>query len=172
PGATVNVVTKSGSNGFHGDLFEYLRNGNLNARNFFALTRDSLKRNQYGGTAGGRVIRDKLFFFGGFQGTINRSNPTATSTRIPTAAMLNGDFSAIASAACNGKPITNPFANGAPFTGNQVPLNLLNDVAKKTATQYLPIASADQCGNVTYGIPVTGDENQYIGRVDWLQTSK
>ena len=172
PGATVNVVTKSGSNAFHGDLFEYLRNGDLNARNFFALKRDSLKRNQYGGTAGGRVIRDKLFFFGGFQGTINRSNPPSTSTRIPTAAMLNGDFSAVASAACGGKPMTNPFAGGAPFPGNQVPVNLLNDVAKKTATQYLPIASADQCGNVTYGIPITGDENQYIGRVDWLQNSK
>src|SRR5579872_1124480 len=132
PGATVNVVTKSGTNAFHGDLFEYIRNGDLNARNFFALKRDSLKRNQYGGTAGGRIIRDKLFFFGGFQGTINRSNPPSTSTRIPTNAMLNGDFSAVASAACGGKPLINPFANNAPFPGNQVPVNLLNDVAKKT----------------------------------------
>ena len=63
PGATVNVVTKSGSNGFHGDLFEYLRNGDLNARNFFAAKHDSLKRNQYGGTSGGRIIKDKVFFF-------------------------------------------------------------------------------------------------------------
>jgi len=172
PGATVNVVTKSGSNAFHGDLFEYLRNGDLNARNFFALSRDSLKRNQYGGTIGGRVIRDKLFFFGGYQGTINRSNPPSTSTRIPTQAMLAGDFSAVASAACGGKALINPLANNAPFPGNQVPVGLLNPVAIKTATQYLPIASADQCGNVTYGIPVTGDENQYIGRVDWLQNSK
>jgi hypothetical protein len=172
PGATVNVVTKSGTNAFHGDLFEFLRNGDLNARNFFALSRDSLKRNQYGGTAGGRIIRDKLFFFGGFQGTINRSNPPSTSTRIPTTAMLAGNFSAVASAACGGKPLINPFANNAPFPGNQVPVGLLNPVAVKTATQYLPIGAADQCGNVTYGIPITGDENQYIGRVDWLQNTK
>jgi hypothetical protein len=172
PGATVNVVTKSGTNAFHGDLFEFLRNGDLNARNFFALSRDSLKRNQYGGTAGGRIIRDKLFFFGGFQGTINRSNPPSTSTRIPTTAMLAGNFSAVASAACGGKPLINPFANNAPFPGNQVPVGLLNPVSVKTATQYLPIGAADQCGNVTYGIPITGDENQYIGRVDWLQNTK
>src|SRR5882757_5716346 len=93
PGATVNVVTKSGSNALHGDLFEYLRNGDLNARNFFATSRDSLKRNQYGGTVGGKIIRDKLFFFGGYQGTINRSNPPSSSTNIPTNAMLAGNFS-------------------------------------------------------------------------------
>src|SRR5438270_10584940 len=71
PGATVNVVTKAGSNAWHGNLFEYLRNGDLNARNFFSPAADSLKRNQYGGVAGGHIIRDKLFFFGGYQGTKN-----------------------------------------------------------------------------------------------------
>ena len=171
PGATVNVVTKSGSNAFHGDLFEYLRNGDLNARNFFALTRDSLKRNQFGGTVGGRIIRDKLFFFGGYQGTINRSNPPSSSTNIPTAAMLAGNFSAIA--ACQGANVNvvDPTTK-TPFPGNQVPVGMLNTVAVKVATQYLPIGAADQCGKVTFGIPITGDENQYIGRVDWLQNSK
>jgi hypothetical protein len=60
----VNVVTKSGTNQFHGDLFEFVRNGDLNARNFFAPTQDTLKRNQFGGTFGGPIIKDKLFFFG------------------------------------------------------------------------------------------------------------
>jgi hypothetical protein len=108
PGATVNVVTKSGSNELHGDLFEYLRNGDVNARNFFSLTgHDSLKRNQFGGTVGGKVIKDKLFFFGGWQSTRNRSNPPQTLTHIPTEAMLNGDFSTIAGAGCqsNGSPL-------------------------------------------------------------------
>src|SRR5207248_2070445 len=68
-GAAVNAVTKSGTNQFHGDLFEFLRNGDLNARDFFATSRDTLKRNQYGGTAGGRIIKDKLFYFGGYQRT-------------------------------------------------------------------------------------------------------
>src|SRR6516225_309422 len=59
----VNVVTKSGTNQVHGSLFEFLRNGDLNARNYFAPTQDTLKRNQFGGTAGGPVFKDKLFFF-------------------------------------------------------------------------------------------------------------
>jgi hypothetical protein len=84
PGATVNAVTKSGTNQFHGDLFDYLRNGDMDARNFFAPVHDSLKRNQFGGTSGGKLVTDKLFFFGGYQGTRNRSNRSpGTSTRWP-----------------------------------------------------------------------------------------
>ena len=67
PGGAVNAVTKSGTNSWHGDLFEFLRNGDANAIAYFATRHDSLKRNQFGGTFGGRIIRDKLFFFGGFQ---------------------------------------------------------------------------------------------------------
>jgi hypothetical protein len=175
PGATVNVVTKSGSNAFHGDLFEYIRNGDLNARNFFSTTgHDSLKRNQFGGTAGGKIITDKLFFFGGWQSTRNRSNPPQSITHIPTAAMLNGDFSTIAGAGCqsNNKPVTlmNP-NTGAPFPGNQIPMGMLSPVAV-ALTKFLPVSSADGCGKVTFGIPITGDEDQWIGRVDWVQSTK
>src|SRR5262249_355393 len=163
------VVTKSGSNEFHGDLFEYLRNYHMNARNFFALRRDSLKRNQYAGTAGGRIIRDKLFFFGGYQGTRNRSDPPSTTPFIPTNAMLNGDFSAVAGPTCTstagGRQLTNPLAGNAPFAGNQIPKTMLNPIAVKVASTYLPVSSADQCGKVTYGIPITGDEQQFIGRI-------
>jgi hypothetical protein len=66
PGGVVNVVTKSGTNQLHGDLFEFLRNGDVNARNFFAATHDTLKRNQYGGTVGDKIIANKLFFFAGY----------------------------------------------------------------------------------------------------------
>ena len=170
PGATVNVVTKSGSNALHGDFFDYLRNGDLNARNFFSLTgHDSVKRNQFGGTLGGKIIRDKLFFFGGWQSTRNRSNPPSSTTHIPTAAMLNGDFRTIAGSGCqaNGKPIVLK----APFVNNQIPVTMLDPVAV-AVTKYLPVSSADPCGKVTYGIPVTGDEDQWIGRVDWVQNAK
>src|SRR5437762_13027317 len=78
PGGVVNVVTKSGTNQMHGDLFEFLRNGNVNARNFFGVAHDSLKRNQFGGTLGNKIIRDRLFAFGGFQLTRNRQNPPQT----------------------------------------------------------------------------------------------
>src|SRR6266568_5606641 len=66
----VNVVTKSGTNELHGNAFEFVRNGVFNARDFFAPVRDSLKRNQFGGTLGGPIVRNKLFFFGGAQFTI------------------------------------------------------------------------------------------------------
>src|SRR3954452_1648423 len=175
PGATVNVVTKSGSNELHGDLFEYLRNGDVNARNFFAARHDGLKRNQFGGTAGGRIIKDKLFFFGGFQGTRNRSPPPQLIPHVPTAASLTGNFSSLASGPCqsSGKPLTlfDPNTHN-PYPGNQVPVGSLNPVALKIAQNYLPVSAADSCGKVTYGIPQTGDEDQFIGRGDYIQNSK
>ena len=76
--SAVNLVTKSGSNQVHGDAFEFLRNYHFNARNFFAPARDSLNRNQFGGTIGAPIIKNKLFFFGGYQGRIEKSNPATT----------------------------------------------------------------------------------------------
>jgi hypothetical protein len=75
-GAVVSAVTKSGTNQFHGSAFEFLRNGIFNARNFFAATTDSLKRNQFGGTVGGPIVKDRLFFFFSYQDTTLRSNPS------------------------------------------------------------------------------------------------
>src|ERR1019366_4792569 len=161
----VNVVTKSGSNQLHGDMFEFLRNGDVNARNFFAATHDSLKRNQFGGTLGGRIIKDKLFFFGGYQGTRNRQNPPQTIAYVPTAAAQQGNFSTLESAGCqsSGKARTiNDPLSGQPFPGAQVPISRFDPAAVKLL-KYLP-ATSDPCGKVTYGIPSTGDEDQMIGR--------
>ena len=96
----INAVTKSGTNDFHGDLFEFVRNGILNARNAFALKRDELKRNQFGGVLGGPIVENKLFFFGGYQGTYERTTPTDQRSFVPTPRMLAGDFTVIASPAC------------------------------------------------------------------------
>jgi hypothetical protein len=98
---TVSLVTKSGTNEIHGDLFEFVRNGKFNARNVFATRRDSIKRNQYGGTVGGPIAKNKLFFFAGYQGTKIRQDPPDSLAFVPTPAMLAGDFTAFASAACN-----------------------------------------------------------------------
>src|SRR5207237_4680356 len=95
--ATVNAVTKSGSNEFHGDLFEFVRNGDLNARDAFATKRDTLKRNQFGGVIGGQIKKDKLFFFGGYQRTSLRSDGIQNTAFIPTQAMATGDFTSIKS---------------------------------------------------------------------------
>jgi hypothetical protein len=173
PGGVVNAVTKSGTNDWHGDLFEFLRNGDVNARNFFAATHDTLKRNQFGGTVGSKIIRDKLFFFGGFQGTFNRQNPPSTISYVPTPAVLNGDFSAIDGPGCIssgvGKTLMDP-TTGAPFPNDQIPVSRFNPQSLN-ALQYVPAAQSS-CGKVTYGIPLTGDEDQGVGRVDWVQSSK
>src|SRR5579883_1072663 len=71
----VSASVRSGTNEFHGSAFEFLRNGDMNARNFFAARRDTLKRNQYGGTIGGPIRKNRVFFFGGYQGTLTRSDP-------------------------------------------------------------------------------------------------
>jgi hypothetical protein len=126
----VNAVTKSGTNEFHGSAFEFLRNGSLNARNAFDVTNDGLKRNQFGGTLGGPIIRNKLMFFGAHQHTTARSRPSANRAYIPTAAMLAGDFTTIASAPCNnGKAIT----LGTPFANNKVDPSLFSNVALSLA---------------------------------------
>ncbi len=173
PGGVVNVVTKSGTNGFHGDLFDYLRNGDFNARGYFATARDSLKRNQWGGTLGGPIVKDKLFFFGGFQGTPTRSNPPQTISYVPTQAVIDGNFSQIASSACTSNhknvQLKNPFT-GAPFAGDQIPVSMFDPAAIKLLN-YLP-AATNQCGEVIYGIPANNNEYETIGRVDWLISSK
>lgn len=173
PAGVVNAVTKSGTNEWHGSLFEFLRNGNVNARNFFGLKHDSLKRNQFGGTFGGRVIRDKLFFFGGYQKTFNRQDPPSTTNWVPTQAVLNGDFSTIAGGGCvsggKGRTILDP-TNGQAFADNQIPVSRFNPQSLNLL-KYIPVSN-DPCGKIVYGIPQTGDEHQVIGRIDWVQSSR
>src|SRR5262245_24684056 len=96
-GASVNSVTKAGTNEVHGSLFEFVRNDLFNARNYFATTNSTLKRNQFGGTLGGPIKHNKLFFFGGYQGTTVRQDAADFRAFVPTAAMMAGDFTAVAS---------------------------------------------------------------------------
>jgi hypothetical protein len=125
-GGSVNSVTKSGTNDIHGDLFEFVRNDLFNARNYFAQTGSTLKRNQFGGTLGGPIAKNKLFFFGGYQGTTLRQDPANLQAFVPTAAMLAGDFTAFASPVCNaGRQINLK----APFVGNKVSPTLFNKAA-------------------------------------------
>src|SRR2546426_762781 len=131
-GSQVSAVTKSGTNDLHGDLFEFVRNDLFNARNYFAQKGSTLKRNQYGGTLGGPVVKNKVFFFGGFQGTKVRQDPADLRSFVPTAAMLAGDFTAVASAACNSKsavPLKEPFVN------NRIDPGFFRPVAKNIAAR-------------------------------------
>ena len=161
--SAVNLVTKSGTNEIHGDAFEFLRNYHFNARNFFAPTRDSLNRNQFGGTIGGPVLKNKLFFFEGFQGRVEKSNPPTSTSFVPTAAMLAGDFTAIASASCSGRQIN--LASSAGFVNNRINPALFNPVAL-SILKHIPV-STDPCGKVQYGIPNNSQEQQNLTRVDY-----
>jgi hypothetical protein len=94
-GGVVSMPTKSGSNQWHGGLFEFLRNQDLNAKNWTSRQVDPLKRNQFGGYLGGPVLKNKLFFFGNYQGTRQVGTSAGSSTSTPTVQMLNGDFSGL-----------------------------------------------------------------------------
>ena len=165
--AAVNAVTKSGTNEIHGNLFEFFRNGDLNARDFFAPTRDTLKRNQFGGTVGGPIRKDKLFFFLGYQGTELKSDGTQNSAFVPTQQELQGNFTVAASSAC-GKAITLPSALG--FTNNQISPTLLNPAALKISS-YLPVPT-NACGQVNYGLLSNQSEHMGVARIDYQQSAK
>jgi hypothetical protein len=94
PGGVVSIVTKSGTNQWHGDLFEFIRNNAVNATEYFSRSTDLLKRNQFGGSVGGPIVKDKLFIFGNYQGTRQRRSVLSGEGHVPTTAMRAGDFGA------------------------------------------------------------------------------
>ena len=133
-GHTPNMVTatiKSGSNEFHGDVFEFLRNDKLDARNFFyqapagsAQSKDILKRNQFGGTLGGPIKKNKTFFFVDYEETMVRQ-ALVFSNVVPSLAMRGGDFSSL----LPGTPILNPLNNYVPYPNNQIPSSMFSSQA-------------------------------------------
>jgi hypothetical protein len=166
--ATVNALIKSGTNEWHGDLFEFVRNYKFNAQGYFATRKESLKRNQFGGVIGGPILRNKLFFFGGYQGTRTRSDPSEVTGFVPTPQMLAGDFTAFRSAACNNNIA--PPALRAPFVNNQLPASQVDRVALAIAAK-LPQA-LDQCGRVVYGAVQKINEYQMVSKADYQLSDK
>jgi hypothetical protein len=147
-GGITTMVTKSGTNSFHGSAFEFLRNNALNANSFFSNRSGAkiapLHINQFGGSAGGPIIKNKTFIFGSYERNINNSGGFSLFT-VPTAAERGGDFSQAINAAGKLKVIYNPFSavpdpsqpSGfarSPFPGNVIPKNLLDPVGSKAAT--------------------------------------
>jgi hypothetical protein len=170
-GASVNAVTRSGTNGYRGNVFEFLRDRRFNATDPFARigpdgrrVDDGLNRHQYGGTLGGPIVRDKLFFFGGYQDTRLRQQPASNITYVPSEAMLAGDFTAYASAACQGRNVT----LGAPFSGNRIDPRLFSAAAVNLAGR-LP-HTTHPCGEITYSTSDDRDEGQAVGRLDFQWT--
>lgn len=158
-GGIVNIISRSGTNEVHGTWFHFLRNGALNARQFFAPVQDSLKRNQFGGSIGGPILRDKLFFFGTFQGTRVRNTPAGLVRFVPTAEQRRGDFSAVS------RQLVDPVTR-QPLPGNQIPASRLNNVSLFFLDR-IPLPNGPG-GQVTFpGFPVVQTENQFMPKVDY-----
>ncbi len=160
-GAVVNLVTKSGTNRIHGDAFEFVRNGDLNARNYFAPTQDTLKRNQYGGAAGGPILKNKLFYFGTYQGTRVRSSAAGNVAFVPTAAERTGDFSA------SGFTVRDP-VTGNPYPGNIIPQSALSAPAQYFLS-HIPLPNGPN-GQLTFqGANIVQNDDQYLIKINWNQ---
>ena len=161
----VNVVTKSGTNAVHGDAFEFVRNNAFNARDFFAPVRDNLKRNQFGGTVGGPIKKNKLFFFLGYQDTLIRSQPAAQIANVPTPSMLAGNLQPYES-----QCFATPQTLKAPYVNNQIPLSLVSPQAVKMAS-YFPVGP-EPCGLTTYTLIANQTENMGLAKIDYQINSK
>jgi hypothetical protein len=167
-GGTVNAVTRSGTNTVSGSVFEFYRDDALNATHPFAAISpdgqrrsDGLNRNQFGGVIGGAVVRDRLFYFTGYQGSLVRVTPTSSFGFVPTPAMLAGDFSAVTSPACNaGRQI----ALRAPFVNNRVDPSMFSPASLRMAGM-LPVPTGE-CGQVFFDQRSDSDEHVFIGRMD------
>jgi hypothetical protein len=152
----MNAVTRGGTNDIHGVLFEFLRNSVLNGRNYFSAAQDGLKRNQFGGTIGGPIRKDKTFGFFSYQGTTISQNPINSAT-VLTAAQRTGDFSSSSS------QLVNP-STGAPFVGNQISPTLFDPIATKFLA-LLPVG-APSTGVLFYTSRLAEDDKQFVGRAD------
>ncbi len=176
-GSTTNIITRSGTNRFHGALWEFLRNDAFDATNYFASTTEPLKQNQFGGTIGGPIRKDKTFFFGYYEGFRNRQGETDSST-VPSLAQRNGDFSSTCTAGFSGgfcndqnQQLFNVFFN-QPYPNNQLPpvgvpggINPLSE----TLLDFFPLPNSGT--NVfTSTQVVRQDSNQYGVRLDHYLT--
>jgi hypothetical protein len=198
-GGLVNVVTRSGTNTYHGSAFEFIRNNYLDATNFFSsctpvapattcTAKDTLHQNQYGGTFGGKILRDRLFAFAGYQHVKNDQSTAATQAQVPTAANLAGDFST--TDPLPGTPITGTSCvtsaskelqlhdplTGAILPGNKYSTPPTYNPQALALLKYLPAINpaydTGNCGYVSYAIPSQVSDNEFITRVDYTINAK
>lgn len=196
-GGQINVVTKSGSNSYHGSLFEFLRNTDLDARNYFSSGRDPYQQNQFGGTFGGPIKHDKLFFFIDFQGNHVIQGQSGAIGKIPVAsdAERTGDFSAIADSMTGtvqgpvwAQQLTTlagyPVSQGEPyyfsgcssascvFPGAQIPSQFWTTPSQNLLTYIPPVSTV--IGGVSYFSPTPSPsrlhDNKASGRIDYNTT--
>jgi len=190
-GAVVNVVTKSGTNALHGDLYEFFRNNVLNARGFFDTAIPDFKQNQFGGTLGGPIRKDRTFFFASYEGRRIRQGDPSPAFPVPSAAERGGDFSAgqpfsgtlsdpngtvsgilnsrpgcaAAVAAEGGAAIAPATAYAAIFPNNRIPTQCFDPTARDLMNEYVPLANLN--GTEYQSVPTAREyDDQLTGRID------
>jgi hypothetical protein len=168
-GAILNVVTRGGTNELHGALFEFHRNRSLRARNMFNIDtqpKPNFIRNEFGGTLGGPIIRNKTFFFGGYQGRTLRQSNTVTTT-VPVEAWRRGDLSGVP-----GLALYDPQTGAADgtdrmrFVDNQIPQARINPVAQKLLPLIPMPTQSGFLNNLVVNTPFRYNGSSYDGRVD------
>jgi len=153
-GAFMTAVTKSGTNQFHGAVFEFLRNDKLNARNFFATAVPPFRRNQFGGTLGGPVLKNRTFFFASYQGTYERSSPSATTSTVLTADQRQGQFPRV---------IRDPA--GGNFPNNRIPASRIYAPTTKFLDAFVPQPNLAD-GLLSFASQQKIDDHQTIVKLD------
>jgi hypothetical protein len=163
-GSVVNVVTKSGSNAWHGGAWWFNRSDALNSRNFFApesQPKPELKQNQFGASAGGPLQKDKLFVFGYYEGFRNDSGITQTIV-VPTAAQRAGNF---------GSTVIRDPLTGLPFPGNTIPANRLSPVSQSLLNDFVPAANVG-ANRYTVSPTQNDDRDQFGVRLDYRPSDR
>ena len=175
-GAVVNVTTRPGTNEFHGSLYEFHNNSAFKARNYFQLNRSpdgkihipNAIKNQFGGTFGGPVIKNRTFFFGDYQGQYQRIGRVPVIQTVPTEAFRNGDFSALPAASIIWDPTSSADpTQRAAFPGNKIPSNRISPVALNIL-KFLPLPNLPGFANnyLPPAIPFSLDTHSFDVRMD------
>ena len=164
-GGVVNIVTKSGSDQIHGDVFEYFRNYAMDAKNYFATSPDPLKQNQFGGTIGGPILKGKLFYFGSYQGTRQNTAVNGEIAQVPTLAERGGDFTDLLPTV-----LTNPNPQSPYQFNNNVISPLAFDPTAQYLLKHIPLPN-DPAGGINQllynAAPSIEDTNEYMAKIDY-----
>lgn len=172
-GAVVNVFLKSGTNETHGAVYEFMRNSDLNARNFFDTSVGHLSYNYFGGNVGGKIIKNKWFYFGDFLRVSDHEANTNLLT-IPTQAQINGDLSGSSSKIYDPQSGNGTPATRIPFAGNQIPASRINTISSALMA-YLPspnLTSASGTNNYFALLPYHKDTTYYDVKSDYNASDK
>ena len=188
PGAVVSIQVKSGTNEIHGGIFEFLRDNDFNAKDWWTHQINPLHQNQFGAYAGGPILKNKLFFFGNYQGTRSAAASSENQTYVPTTAMLGGDFSGVTTALCSGaesavcpfttiggKPNQLDTSKGYSYnaTAIQIVKDALPQVGKAGVNTTGCSASQIAAGCIEYtSAAIINNYDEGTGRLDWDASSK